>query len=347
MLHERGNGIVHVAVDLAIEQSRAGHAVTVAAPSGDYVDLLRTHGVRHVSLPQTGGANAAVAVFRLASLVRRDRTDIVHAHMVTGAFIGYSACTLTATRLITTVHNSWQRQAIGMRLGDHVIAVSDAVRRDMIQRGIPAAKITTVLNGTLGSARMRAATGAAPPTLDHPAVLTVAGLNTRKGIADLIEAAVILRERVPGVKVYLAGDGPERAQFQQLARDRGVEGTVVFLGFCRDAEGVMRQADVFVLASHADPNPLVIPEARAAGLPIVATAVGGIPESLDGGSAGLLVPPRAPRALADALARVLTDTDLRDRMRDQASSNLGWLTVGRMTDDTLAVYRVAIGRLGR
>lgn len=65
----------------------------------------------------------------------------------------------------------------------------------------------------------------------------MAGLNTRKGIADLIEAAVILRERVPGVKVYLAGDGPERAQFQQLARDRGVEGTVVFLGFCRDAEG--------------------------------------------------------------------------------------------------------------
>jgi glycosyltransferase involved in cell wall biosynthesis len=164
-------------------------------------------------------------------------------------------------------------------------------------------------------------------------------MNVRKGIADLIEATVMVRERVPTITTYMLGDGPDRAQFEQLARDRGVGGSVVFLGFRADAELVMKQADVFVLASHADPNPLVIPEARAAGLPIVATRVDGIPESLDGGDAGLLVPPHAPDALANAISGLLLDPAQRDRMRAATSRNLERLTVRRMADETLDVYR--------
>lgn len=104
----------------------------------------------------------------------------------------------------------------------------------------------------------------------------------------------------------------------------------------------MRQADVFVLASHADSNPLVIPEARAAGLPIVATRVDGIPESLDGGDAGLLVPPRSPDALANAIVGLLLDSAHRDRMRAAASRNLERLTVRRMACETMSVYERAM-----
>ena len=191
---------------------------------------------------------------------------------------------------------------------------------------------------------MRAPAGTAPEpiALHHPNVVTVAGMYVRKGIADLIEATAMVRERVPTVTTYLLGDGPDRAQFEALARDRGLGGSVVFLGFRSDAEKLMKQADVFVLASHADPNPLVIPEARAAGLPIVATRVDGIPESLDGGDAGLLVPPHSPDALANAIAGLLLSPAQRDRLRAATSRNLDRLTVRRMSDETLGVY----GRAG-
>ncbi|MEO6208980.1 MAG: glycosyltransferase, partial [Gemmatimonadaceae bacterium] len=278
---------------------------------------------------------------RLRRFLVRNETQIVHAHMMKGAVIGRLAIAGTRARLVTTVHNSWQRHANIMRLGHRVIAVSDAVRNDMISRGVPASRIETVLNGTIGTARRPAGTPPVPVTLEHPNVVTVAGMYVRKGIGDLIEATVMIRERVPNVKMYLLGDGPDRAHFEQFARDRGVSASVVFLGFRADAELVMKQADVFVLASHADPNPLVIPEARAAGLPIVATRVDGIPESLDGGDAGLLVPPHAPDALANAIAGLLLSPGQRDRLRVATSRNLERLTVRRMAGETLDVYRRA------
>jgi glycosyltransferase involved in cell wall biosynthesis len=345
-LAQLGNGIVNVAIDLAVEHAHAGHDVTVAAPDGAYAELLRANGVKHFLLEPAGGLRPLTAMVRLRGYIRRNRTQIVHAHMMTGAVIGRLACTGTKARLVTTVHNSWQRHAVLMRLGHRVIAVSDAVRADMIERGVPSRRIETVLNGTIGTMRAPAGAPPVPVTLNHPNVVTVAGMYVRKGIADLIEATAMVRERVPTVTTYLLGDGPDRAHFEQLARDRGIGGSVVFLGFRADAELVMKQADVFVLASHADPNPLVIPEARAAGLPIVATRVDGIPESLDGGDAGLLVPPHAPDALANAIAGLLLAPEQRNRLRAAASRNLERLTVRRMAGETLDVYRRAAVGVG-
>ena len=105
----------------------------------------------------------------------------------------------------------------------------------MIERGVPAARIETVLNGTIGTMRAPAGTPPAPVTLNHPNVVTVAGMYARKGIADLIEATAMVRERVPTVPTNMLGDGPDRAHFEQLARDRGIGGSVVFLGFRADA----------------------------------------------------------------------------------------------------------------
>ena len=341
-LAQLGNGIVNVAIDLALDQAKEGHDVTVVAPPGAYSELLHANGVRHYALKPPGSMRPLNGAIRLRAFVRRNRPHIVHAHMMTGAVIGRLACARTSTAVVTTVHNSWQRHAVLMRLGHRVIAVSDAVRADMILRGVPESRIETVLNGTIGTMRRPAGTPPAPLTLNHPNVLTVAGMYERKGIADLIEATALVRERVPRITTYLLGDGPDRSAFEQLAHERGIGGSVVFLGFRADAELVMRQADVFVLASHADPNPLVIPEARAAGLPIVATRVDGIPESLDGGDAGLLVPPRSPDALANAISGLLLDPAQCDRLRVATSRNLERLTVHRMSRETMGVYRRAI-----
>jgi glycosyltransferase involved in cell wall biosynthesis len=343
---DAGNGIIHVLVDLAIEQRRRGHQVAAAAGRGAFAEFLQQHGVDSFTVPQAGPRNAALAVFRLASLVRRYRPDIVHAHMVAGALAARVAIIGSRSRLITHVHNSWQRQATLMRVGHRVIAVSEAVRKDMIQRGIPAHRITTVTNGPLGSERARRAVPEPPITLTHPNVVTVAGLYERKGIGDLLEALAELRRSRPEVRLYLVGDGPDRPTFEAQASRLGLGEAAVFLGFRRDVQPLLRQADVFVLASRADPNPLVLAEAQAAGCAIVATAVDGIPEALDGGRAGLLIPPWNPAALADAVSRVLHDTALRSDLQRAAAEGLDRLQVSRMTTDVLKVYRSVLGRRG-
>jgi glycosyltransferase involved in cell wall biosynthesis len=108
----------------------------------------------------------------------------------------------------------------------------------------------------------------------------------------------------------------------------------------------MRQADVFVLASLAEPCGLALAEARAVGLPIIATAVGGNPELLDGGTIGVLVPPNHPAALARALAQVLLDDEFRVRLGQAAAANLGLLRIERMMADTVAVYRKVLAARG-
>ncbi len=339
-----GNGIVNAAVDLAIEQARNGHAVALASAGGAYVDLLTGHNVGHIYLPQRQARHTASALWGIGGWIRRNRTDIIHAHMMTGAVLGRVAALGTRTKVVTTVHNSWQRHAILMRAGHRVIANSDATRREMIARGIPLSKIQTVLNGTVGSERLEVKKETTRVALEHPAVLTVAGMYVRKGIEDLIRAAARLREQVPGVRVYLAGDGPDRLRLEQLAADLQLTDTVTFLGFIADVEQLMPQADVFVLASHAEPFGLVICEARSAGVPVVATEVGGIPEALDGGAAGLLVPAKDPSALAEALARVFREPGLRENLQRAASENLDRFHVRRVSAETLEVYRTALGR---
>jgi glycosyltransferase involved in cell wall biosynthesis len=107
----------------------------------------------------------------------------------------------------------------------------------------------------------------------------------------------------------------------------------------RDPRPYLRQSDVFVLASRNDPSPLVIPEAREAACAIVATAVGGIPESLDNGRAGVLVAPENPRELASAIDRLLRDPDERALWRQRASEDLTWLHLDRAVAETMAIYR--------
>lgn len=337
-----GNGIVNVAIDLAIEQARAGHEVTVAAPAGTFVELLEANGVAHFPLEPRGGFRPITAAIALHAFLRDHDTQIVHAHMMAGAVIGRLACLGTGTRLVTTVHNSWQRHAVLMRLGHRVIAVSDSVREDMIARGIPQLRISTVHNATDGNRRGDTISGELPVTLEHPNVLSVAGMFERKGIVDLIECAVLLRKKVAAVHVYLAGDGPDRAAFEALARERGVEEFVTFLGFRSDVPALLQQADVFVLASRAEPFGLVLSEARSAAVPIVATRVGGIPEALDGGIAGTLVPATDPHALALALERMLLDDEHRESMRLGAFSNAEKRQVARASRETVSVYRDAI-----
>jgi glycosyltransferase involved in cell wall biosynthesis len=169
----------------------------------------------------------------------------------------------------------------------------------------------------------------------------------RKGIGDLIDAFCMLGDEVANATLYLVGDGPDRKMFQLKAQASACAERIQFAGFIQDPRMYLHQADIFVLASRSDPSPLVIPEARASGCAIVATSCGGIPEALDDGNAGVLVPPRRPDLLATALRALLKDADQRDRWRARARANLDSLSLTRTTNETLEVYHTAGDRCFR
>ncbi|MGF6771229.1 glycosyltransferase involved in cell wall biosynthesis [Paraburkholderia sp. GAS199] len=334
-----GNGIVNVMVDLACMQARAGHDVTVASGGGGFEALLARHGVRHVLLPQAPRpSRLPTMVAGFNRLVAQIDPDVVHAHMMTGALIARFGVLRRRFVLVTTVHNEFQKSASLMRVGDRVVAVSEAVAVAMERRGVSRARLAVVRNGTIGTPRLADQAVPDTPRLAHPSIVTVAGMYERKGIRDLLHAFAQLRERVPAAVLYLVGEGPDRAAMEALAAELGVTQQVRFEGFVADPRAYLAQADVFVLASHNEPAGLVLCEARETGRAIVATRVGGIPEMLDGGAAGVLVPPHDPAALAEAFGMLLNDAASHAALSARARQNLDAFSVQQVSDGYLAVY---------
>ncbi len=341
-LLEVGNGIVNSTVDLAA-LAAARHDVAVASAGGDFEPLLRDHGVTIFSLDQRRtprGIARAAANFR--HIVALYDPDIVHAQMMTGAVLARTMRLRSRYRIVTTVHNEFQRSAIAMGLGDLVTANSVAVAAAMARRGIPQAKLRVVTIGALDGPRRRRAGDVAPVALAHPAIVTVAGLFIRKGIDVLIAAFERTTNR--SAHLYIVGNGPDRVAFEAQARASSAAARIHFTGFEPRPERYMRAADIFVLASRKEPFGMVLSEAREAGCAIVASNVGGIPEALDKGAAGILVPPGDETALARALDTLLGDRQALDAARASAGARLERFTAQRYCDDMEAVYAEALHR---
>ncbi len=337
-LQEIGNGIVNVAVDLACLQAQAGNTVSVASAGGEYEHLLQQYGATHVLLDQRRHPlNLVNAARQYRSLVETFQPDLVHAHMMTGVMLAWALRGRSRYGLVSTVHNEFQRSAILMGVADRVIAVSQAVAQAMMQRGIPPSKLRVVCNGTLGSPRERRST-LSPMVLHHPSIATVAGMYHRKGIADLIAAFEQIATAFPTAHLYLIGDGPDRAQFEAQAHRTAIADRIYFEGYQPDPQRYLHATDIFVLASRREPFGLVLSEAREAGCAIVASNVDGIPEALDGGKAGLLVPAANPNALAVALTQFLKEPSLLNEWKCRSQQNLDWLHVTRVNEETLSVY---------
>jgi glycosyltransferase involved in cell wall biosynthesis len=324
-------------VDLACTQADLGHRVFVCSGGGDFDPLLARHGIAHFTFDQrreiVAVGSAAIVIL---TLLRRLKPDIVHAHMVASALMVAGLGPLNPARLVTTVHNEFQRSAILMRVGQRVIGVSDFVSLSMIKRGIPASKVRTVLNGTLASPRFNHLVPP-PDGSGRPIIMFVGGLHPRKGVDDLIAAFATLTREFPDAHLHIVGDGPDREAYMAQAA-LAAPGAVTFRGHSDDPLACMRSADIFVLASHAEPAGLVLSEAREAGCAIVASDVDGIPEMLEHGQAGILVPPRRPDLLAQALARLLRDPAYLAEMRARSQVNIGKLSLRRVARETLSIY---------
>ena len=345
-VQEIGNGIVNVAVDLACLQSQSGDDVAVISAGGGYEKLLNQFGVKHYEINQSRQPITMIkAAIAYRKIVQEFQPDIVHAHMMTGVVLARALRWENRYILVATVHNEFQRSSVLMGLADRVIAVSKAVKNSMVRRGIPEQKLRVVCNGTLGSPRTRKISDYQPLSLQSPAIAkrsvgitTVAGMYKRKGTTDLIAAFEEIAQDFPAVHLYLVGNGPDKQIFESQAQATAVSHRIHFEGFQPEPQRYLLACDIFVLASHRDPCPLVLSEAREAGLAIVATEVDGIPEALDNGKAGILVPAQDSHQLAKALIKLLSDANILQEWKQRSQENLEWLNVARVHKETLAVY---------
>lgn len=192
-----------------------------------------------------------------------------------------------------------------------VLAVSEDLRRRAIALGAPAERVRTVMNGCDGRLFQFRPRAAARAELDVPeadrVVLFAGWLSPTKGLLELIEAIARLAPRHPRLELCCIGEGNSKAGLEKSAAERGIAGRVHFLGPRPSADVArwMAAADVFCLPSHSEGLPNVVIEALCCGRPVVATEVGGIPDLVDG-TCGILVPPGAPEALAEALDQALS-----------------------------------------
>ncbi len=336
---DRGNGIVNAAVDLAVEQARQGYAVTVVSAGGGYQLLLLRSGVYHLALNQSRNP---IGVLRAAQLFHKHlqifQPDVVHAHMRTGLLLAWFWRHFERYALVGHVHNVHDPQSVLMGLADRVIAVSESVGKTIAAWGIPRRKVRVVLNRTLNGARQPRLKEIEPATLARPAIVTVCGMNPRKGIEELLTAFDQIAPKFRKAHLYLVGDGPERGWFELLARRSPNYSRIHFEGYSATPHAYMLSADVFVLAARRESFGLVLLEARAAGCAIVATNADGIAEALDHGRSGMLVPPRDPSALAGALGYMLGNDKERMEWRRRAKLGIEEYSIERMAHEIGDVY---------
>lgn len=340
----KANGHVAVAIDLACAHAAMGHDVYLVSGPGDFDDVLARNGVTRVHVPDEGGIFPLRLIRMAASLrpaMRRIRPDVVNAHMVMAGLAARLVAWRSTYKLVTTVHNSFDKQAPLMRVGDRVIAVSKSVYDEMRGVGVAASKLRIVRNGTIGGAR-RPALPARHLNLAHPAIATVCGLHPRKGVDHLIDAFAIVHRQYDSAHLYIVGDGPFRAAYEQRAADSGAGEAIHFTGHLADPREVLVNAEIFALASLREPFGLVVSEAREMGCALVTTDVDGLPEAVGGHEHGILVPAADPAAMADALLSLISDPLALQRYRDASAADTQNLTVAVMAEATVKVYEEVV-----
>jgi glycosyltransferase involved in cell wall biosynthesis len=353
---EVGGAERHV-VDLAVALSRKEFEVTVACSvAGDLSESLEEANIPVRSLlDQLVKRRVSAAYGReLRRLVKEERFDLVHAHVYASAAAAAIATVGTGVPLVVTEHTEavWRGRRARLvtrwfcRRASRVIAVSDAVKRRLVkQDDVPPEKIAVIPNAVPANPD----SGSSTPPLrgelrDRRLVGVLARLQPEKGVATFLKAGARVAKVVPQARFIVVGDGPLRAELEVLVRRLCLEQNVHFLGFRSDPRALIELLDVLVVPSLTEGAPLVVLEAMAAGVPIVASAVGGIPDQIRHEGEGLLVPPGDPAALGDAVLKLLRDPGLARRMG--ASGCRKATTVfshAEMMARTEDVYRATLG----
>jgi len=301
-------------------------AVSLYPESGTILEKeIKEQGLKVYFLNKHRGLDLRM-IPQLYRLFKFFRPDVVHSHRYV---LRYSLLPSLFCRIpvrVHTVHNVAQKEAdwvgklvhwIAFRLGKVVpVSISQEVARTVhavygkdiytpvIYNGIPTRQFVSSKEQGITKKENE----------NNITLLHVGRFAPQKNHLLLIEAFALAVKEYPSMKLWLVGDGPLRPAVEKAIVKMGLERKVLFLGIRDDVRKLLADSDLFVLSSDYEGVPLAVLEAMAAGKPVVATAVGGVPELIEDGETGILVPPRNPEALAQGILRLAKDADLRQRM---------------------------------
>ena len=337
-------------------------------PEGSLIPEVRARGIRLTILPhlvrEVHPLKDPAALVALARLIRRGRYDIVHTHSSKAGILGRWAARLAGVPIIVHTVHGWghhdrQRplvrrvyillERIAQRVTDRLIVVSlRNIEKGLADSIAVPEKYVTIRSGIELDrfrlpARPREAVRAGLGIPQGAVVVgTVTRLSPQKAPLDFVAAAAQVAAQWRDVHFVIVGDGPLRAAVEAQLSALGLAGRVRLTGLRRDVPDLLHSFDIFALTSLWEGLPRVLPQAMAAGLPIVATAVDGNAEAVTDGSSGFLTPPGDPSAMAGALVRLLDDPALRREMGQAGQTRVEEFGAHKMIQDIAALYELLL-----
>jgi len=328
-------GLERIVLDLIRAGSCAGHRVSVMCiekPGALAVEAERL-GANIISLDKPPGRFSAI-IGKAASVLNSLQPNVVHTHQA-GAlwYLGQAARSVGRVPVVHTEHGNHVAQTSGLsrlktrlflhqtsRYADRFFCVSEEIAKTVVRwRTVPRAKVEVVLNGIpVDKFADRSQALAVRQEMGIPAparvIGTVGRLSEVKRQELMLRAAVRLVGQFPALWLLLVGDGPERERLERKASELGIRDRVCFTGYQPNPERFLQAMDVFTLTSRSEGLPVSLLEAWASGVPVVCSAVGGIPKVVTNGEDGLLFPSGDEQALVVALKKVLGDRAFADRL---------------------------------
>jgi len=345
-------GVETGTVDLCKYLVRLGHKAVVVSAGGPLVREVEASGAKHYTLPVH--KKSVLSIFKLipqlAQIIKNEEIEVVHARSRVPAWVAFFACRRTRTVFITTCHGYYKKHFFSFVMGwaKRVIVLSNVIARHMIEDfGVPHERIRFVPR-SVDLERFKYLDPQAKRKDDFN-VGIIGRITPLKGHLHFIKAMARISRQVPRLKIWIVGDAPAskeayKEEVQVLTRRLGLWHCTEFLGTQRDIPGILAHLDLVVLATTThEAFGRVVVEAQAAGVPVVATKVGGVIDVIEDGANGLLVPPADPKAIADAVMRIFKDTGLARALAENAYAKVKeQYNVELMVKNTLDVYRDAL-----
>lgn len=299
-------------------RERGYRQILACRPSSTIGREAKARGIPVVHLPFAGKFDIA-SIVALRRLIRKEGVDLVSTHSGIDSWVGSIAARWSGVLVVRTRHLNLplKRNILNFvhYLPHAVVTCGEVMRQNLVDRGFPSSEVFSIPTGIdFGSFRSHLSRTAARDKLQLPehsfAIAMVGIIRGVKRHEVALRAFELFRSTHPQARLLLAGDGPMSKDMRQLAEELGLGLSVTFLGHRDDVADLLAAADCFLLSSRSEGVPQAVTQALGCGLPVVATAVGGVPELIIDGRSGLLVPPESPPRMAEALARVADDATL-------------------------------------
>jgi glycosyltransferase involved in cell wall biosynthesis len=316
---------------------------------------LERDGVEVIDLSRRGRFD--LASFRpLLRRLRSGNVDVLHAHKFGSNVWGVAFGRASRVPVVIAHEQTWSysgsphRVALDFligRLADAFVAVSTADGERMVTvEHVPAEKVIVIPNAYIPRAPAAGSDlrGQLGLGADDLLIGTVAVMRPQKALSVFIEAFASLADPHPRAHLVLGGDGPCEQELRELVARSGLDERVHFLGMRQDVPEILRSLDIAVMSSDFEGTPLFALECMAAGTPLVATRVGGLPDLVEDGRTGTLVPPRDPAALSDAIDQLISDPDRRAAVASAARERAEEFSIDRIAERFGSMYESLLDR---